>query len=166
MSPANDKVFRRSISGGSIKNDQAPSTSSILRRRNSTGVLSTIKCDTNNSHSGEASGMPYKDFTGGGCGVYTGQVDQWGRPHGQGNIFYNSGTSFEGKWVNGVPCLALPPYPQGAVSNFNGTTGDLNPYYHIAPSGYGGVLPSTYNNTSQLNMSMNSFNHSMNLDHW
>ncbi|KAL7479186.1 hypothetical protein ACHAW6_004927 [Cyclotella cf. meneghiniana] len=166
ISPANDKVFRRSISGGSIKNDHIPSTSSILRRRNSTGVMSTIKHDTNNSDSGEVSGMPYKDSTGGGYGAYTGQVDQWGRPHGTGKILYHSGASFDGKWVNGVPCLALTPYQHGAVSNFNGTTGDLNHYYLMAPSGYGGVPPSNYNNTNQLNMSLNSFNHSMNWDYW
>ncbi|KAL3782052.1 hypothetical protein HJC23_006280 [Cyclotella cryptica] len=164
--PADNQAYRRSTSGGSVKNDKEPATTSILRRRNSIGVMSNIKNATNTALSGEVSDMPYRDSIGGGYGVYTGQVDQWGRPHGQGKILYTSGGSFEGIWVNGVRCQTVPPYQQGTVSNFNGAPGDVNPYYLMAPSGYGGVPPSNYYNTSQFNTSMNSFNHSMNWDYW
>ena len=43
------------------------------------------------------------DRTGGGAGLYTGEVDQWRRPHGQGFMKYTTGQFYEGTFCNGEP---------------------------------------------------------------
>lgn len=47
--------------------------------------------------------LQYSDKCGGGSGLYTGELDQWGRPSGQGFMKYENGKFYEGLWVNGVP---------------------------------------------------------------
>ena len=47
--------------------------------------------------------LQYSDRSGGGAGLYTGEVDQWRRPHGQGFMKYASGQFFEGTFCNGEP---------------------------------------------------------------
>jgi len=47
--------------------------------------------------------LQYSDRSGGGAGLYTGEVDQWRRPHGQGFMKYTTGQFYEGTFCNGEP---------------------------------------------------------------
>lgn len=48
----------------------------------------------------------FSDRFGGGTGLYSGELDEWGRPHGQGTMTYDSGKKFKGSWSNGGPNAA------------------------------------------------------------
>jgi len=61
--------------------------------------------------------LQYSDRSGGGAGLYTGEVDQWRRPHGQGFMKYTTGQFYEGTFCNGEPNVfefqqQNPPSPQ------------------------------------------------------
>jgi len=45
----------------------------------------------------------FSDHRGGGSGLYSGELDKWGRPHGHGKMKYSTGKRFEGGWSNGQP---------------------------------------------------------------
>ncbi len=53
----------------------------------------------------EVVNLMYSDRLGGG-GKYCGDLDQFGRPHGHGEIKYDNGKRFAGSWNNGVPNAA------------------------------------------------------------
>eukprot|EP00578_Thalassiosira_sp_NH16_P017998 CAMPEP_0181106668 /NCGR_PEP_ID=MMETSP1071-20121207/16651_1 /TAXON_ID=35127 /ORGANISM="Thalassiosira sp., Strain NH16" /LENGTH=94 /DNA_ID=CAMNT_0023190083 /DNA_START=326 /DNA_END=610 /DNA_ORIENTATION=- len=50
--------------------------------------------------------MPHAEYDGsnndGIMGLYSGETNEYGRPHGRGQMRYDNGTVFEGKWINGV----------------------------------------------------------------
>jgi hypothetical protein len=156
---------------------QTPQSS--LTRRNTTPAKHDL--GMSDHQTSEVIDMPYKDRKRG-DGVYTGEVDQWGRPHGKGRSDYESGDFFEGRWVNGEPLLEdQQAYPHGP--------GVMN-YLHPQPQMYGGMMPPSYvpfnssmgsmnfnpmNNAAVFNgsmdsmnfnpmNSMNSFNNSMNFN--
>jgi len=87
------------------------------------------------------SGLSYNDRDGG-RGLYTGEVDQWGRPNGEGKIEYDSGEVFDGQWVNGnrvAPTFchptAAPIIPGGSLAPNGGAS--IAPG-NVAPGMYGG----------------------------
>ena len=49
--------------------------------------------------------MPHAEYDGskndGIMGLYSGETNEYGRPHGRGQMRYDNGTVFEGKWING-----------------------------------------------------------------
>lgn len=108
--------------------------------------------------------MPYRD-TKGGHGVYNGEVDQWGRPHGEGRIDYDSGGFFEGQWINGEPFHDPSPQPQPAFQDaaYQPQAPLMN--HPAATQMYGGMMhqATPYNFNNSFNNSMN-FNGSMNFN--
>lgn len=135
---------------------------SPVRRRNTTGATPARHHGRSDFQSGEVHDMTYRD-TRGGHGVYSGEVDQWGRPHGEGRIEYDSGNQFEGRWMNGEPCYEPSFQPQGfhesAVYQQGTPSGVMN--YPAAAPMYGGLMHQTAPYNGNFNISMNSFNNSM-----
>lgn len=135
---------------------------SPLNRRNTTGATTARQPGRTDLQAGQVHDMSYRD-TKGGHGVYSGEVDQWGRPHGSGRIEYESGDFFEGRWINGEP-FHEPSFPQGypGVAYPQGFQEGAYPQgagVMNHPSMYGGMmLPQASFNNGNFNMSMNSFN--------
>jgi len=74
----------------------------------------------------------FSDRRGGGSGLYSGELDKWGRPHGHGKMKYSSGKRFEGGWSNGQPNEAEyaqqmnpPPVPVIAPQQYPGVAAPI-----------------------------------------
>jgi hypothetical protein len=135
---------------------------SSLNRRNTTGNAPTKTPGRNDILSGGVSNMAYRD-TKGGHGIYSGEVDQWGRPHGEGRIDYDSGAYFEGKWINGEPFQEPSTFQPGFGEMYPQGGGGMMNHPHPAAPMYGGMMQAPYGG-GNFNMSMNSFNNSMNFN--
>jgi hypothetical protein len=159
-SPGPNNELRRSAT----HDNYGQGLASPLNRRNTTDAAPTRHPGRSNIQSGGVHDMPYRD-TKGGHGVYNGDVDQWGRPHGEGRIDYDSGGFFEGQWINGEPfhepTFQLQPALQGPAYQPQ----VMN--HPVTAQMYGGMMPQApaynFNNSAgNFNMSMNSFNNSLN----
>mmetsp|Transcript_13840 Transcript_13840/g.29845 ORF Transcript_13840/g.29845 Transcript_13840/m.29845 type:complete len:1094 (+) Transcript_13840:144-3425(+) len=105
--PDNRGFLKRSASTGCVDNIRYDATKTIpsvplqcMQRRQSTGLLSSTSA-AGGEEIARVADMPYTDKVHG-SGRYSGEVDQWGRPHGRGVLKYDSGMSFDGNWTNGV----------------------------------------------------------------
>ena len=155
----NNNGIRPPIAQDTFQQDLA----SPLNRRNTTGNAPTKTPGRNDILSGGVSNMAYRD-TKGGHGIYSGEVDQWGRPHGEGRIDYDSGDFFEGRWINGEPFHEPSTFQPGFGEMYpQGGGGGVMSHAHPAAPMYGGMMQAPYGG-GNFNMSMNSFNNSMNFN--
>ncbi|KAL7469493.1 hypothetical protein ACHAXS_009753 [Conticribra weissflogii] len=129
--------------GPSPANTMASAPERSLQRSNSSSAISDSARQARNrklmalageGEKQQVSGLSYNDRDGG-HGLYTGEVDQWGRPNGEGKIEYDSGEVFEGQWVNGN--RAAPTYcpPTGAP---------IIPGGSVAPNGGASIAPGSF----------------------
>ena len=154
----NNNGIRPPIAQDTFQQDLA----SPLNRRNTTGNAPTKTPGRNDILSGGVSNMAYRD-TKGGHGIYSGEVDQWGRPHGEGRIDYDSGDFFEGRWINGEPFHEPSTFQPGFGEMYPQGGGGVMSHPHPAAPMYGGMMQAPYGG-GNFNMSMNSFNNSMNFN--
>lgn len=80
----------------------APVLSPVDNRPDSPGPAPITISEARSQGIKDVANLSYSDRLGG-SGLYTGELDQWGRPHGQGTIQYDTGKSFKGNWMHGVP---------------------------------------------------------------
>ena len=67
--------------------------------------------------------MPYTDeFQD--TGMYTGETNEYGQPHGKGKMKYDNGVFFEGKWTNGK-------YPDMLLTHMNASCGVYSKYFRF-----------------------------------
>ena len=62
------------------------------------------------SKKGRVENSPFTDDNGD-VGMYTGETNEYGRPHGKGRMKYKNGVFFEGKWVNGTCANVMLDFP-------------------------------------------------------
>ena len=59
---------------------------------------------------GRVENLPFTDDNGD-AGMYTGETNEYGHPHGKGRMKYENGVFFEGKWVNGMCVNGMFDFP-------------------------------------------------------